>query len=147
MTDSRFPLLSQDCLLNHKAHVTDTLYEALLLETRRPKGVLVSRCTLTYIVIRAKRCSLSSQWTFETAPSSQVYVKHQSGKYLGVDGDLDYGAPIVIANQKQAWDIRADEKDPTKFKYALPKTRTSSAPTNHLLWQNQLPCSKIQRRT
>lgn len=59
------------------------------------------------------------QWTFESAPSDQVYIKNSSGTYLGVDGDVEQGAPITCSNQKQAWEVKVDEKDSTKFMYLL----------------------------
>jgi hypothetical protein len=59
------------------------------------------------------------QWTFESAPSDQVYIKNSSGTYLGVDEDVDQGAPIICSKQKLAWEVKADEKDATKFLYLL----------------------------
>ena len=56
----------------------------------------------------------------ESASSDQVYIKHTSSQtYLGVDGDVDQGAPIICSNQKQAWEVKPDENDATKFMYLL----------------------------
>jgi hypothetical protein len=33
----------------------------------------------------------------------------------------DNGTEIVCTDKKQPWDVKADEKDPTKFRYSISK--------------------------
>lgn len=67
--------------------------------------------------------STDQQWIFEEAPNNQVYItKSSSGTYISIDEAPDNGTKIVYTRNRQAWDLKADEKDPTKFRIFYPNT-------------------------
>lgn len=79
-------------------------------------GLLNRYAGASIVTFIGKHSTTPSQWEFEKAPNDQVYIKNHSGQYIGVDGEVEQGAPIICSSTKQAWVIKADNKDATKFR-------------------------------
>ncbi|KAJ3751171.1 carbohydrate-binding module family 13 protein [Lentinula detonsa] len=69
----------------------------------------------------------NQKWQLEQGPGGHwTFRSVASGQYLGVDGPIENGTPLVSVNEPFRWDIYPDDEDSSVFRVYVPGASTAT---------------------